>query len=80
VTPPAAPTASAATSVTSSGFTANWAASGGASKYYLDVATDPGFSSLVSGYNNLNVGNVTAQAVSGLVAGKKPMKEETYLP
>ena len=69
-TPPAAPTAGAATSVTSSGFTANWTASSGAADYYLDVATDAGFTAFVSGYNNLNVGNVTAQPVTGLAAGK----------
>lgn len=67
--PPAAPVASAGTSVTTSGFTANWAASSGATKYYLDVASDTGFTSFVSGYNNLDVGNVTTQPVTGLAGG-----------
>ena len=70
VTPaaPAAPTAAAATSVSTSGFTANWATVSGATGYYLDVATDSGFTSLVSGYNNLDVGNVLTKAVTGLSA------------
>jgi hypothetical protein len=66
---PPAPVASAATSITSSGFTANWGASTGATGYYLDVSTSSSFSSFVSGYNNLSVGNVTSYAVSGLTAG-----------
>ena len=67
-TVPAAPVAAAATSITSTGFTANWAASTGATGYYLDVSTNSSFSSFVSGYNNLSVGNVTSRAVSGLTA------------
>ncbi|MBS0632467.1 MAG: immunoglobulin domain-containing protein [Verrucomicrobia bacterium] len=69
VSPPAVPTASAATAASVSGFTANWSAVSGATSYRLDVATDSGFASLVSGYSDLNVGNVTAQAVSGLNPG-----------
>lgn len=38
--PPDAPTATAATSVSSSGFTANWDAEGGATGYELDVYTE----------------------------------------
>ena len=62
----AAPVASAASSTNSSGFTAAWAASSGATKYYLDVATDSGFTAIVSGYNNLDVGNNLSSAVTGL--------------
>ena len=65
-TTPAAPTISSPSSITTTGFTANWAASSGATKYYLDVATDSGFTSLVSGFNNLDAGNVTSYAVTGL--------------
>jgi hypothetical protein len=61
------PVASAATGVTSSGFTANWSASSGATGYYLDIATDSGFLSYVSGYQNLDVGDVLTKAVTGLV-------------
>jgi autotransporter-associated beta strand protein len=66
---PVAPTASAGTSVTTSGFTANWGAATGATGYDLDVATDNGFTSFVTGYNNLDVGNVTSYAVTGLNGG-----------
>ena len=69
VTVLAAPVASAATSTNTSGFTAAWAASSGATKYYLDVATDSGFSSILGGYNNLDVGNVTSSSVTGLSLG-----------
>jgi len=65
---PTAPTAIAATSVTASGFTTNWSSSSGATGYYLDVATNNTFTSYVSGYQNLDVGNVTNKPVSGLSA------------
>ena len=68
-TTPNAPIVAAATGNTTSGFTANWAASSGATKYYLDVATDSGFTTFVSGYQNKDVGNVTSSAVTGLDAG-----------
>jgi uncharacterized protein (TIGR02145 family) len=63
---PSAPTAIVTNGVTSTGFTANWSVATGATAYYLDVATDAGFTSFVSGYNNLNVGNVTTFNVTGL--------------
>jgi hypothetical protein len=65
---PAAVTSGAATSITPTGFTANWTPVSGVTGYRLDVATDAGFTSLVSGYNNLYVsGQATAsQAVTGL--------------
>ena len=64
-----APTALAATAVTAAGFTANWNSATGASGYYLDVASDNGFASLVTGYSNLDVNNVTTYAVTGLASG-----------
>ncbi len=66
---PSAPVATAATNITQTSFDANWNASAGATAYYLDVATDSSFTSMVSGYDNLNVGNVTTYTVSGLTAG-----------
>jgi Bacterial Ig domain len=66
---PSTPTATAATSVTSGGFSANWNAASGAAGYRLDVSTATDFSSFVTGYNNLDVGNVTTYAVSGLSGG-----------
>ena len=64
--PPVASVATAATAVTTSGFTANWGAVSGATGYYLDVATDVGFTTFVTGYSNLNVGNVITYPVTGL--------------
>ncbi len=66
VSAPSAPTANAATSITATSFTANWTSVPGATFYRLDVATDAGFTSFVTGYNNLNVGNVTSYNVTGL--------------
>lgn len=65
---PSAPTASGPTSVTSSSFTANWSSVSGASAYQLDVSSNSAFSSYVSGYQSLNVGNVVSRSVSGLSA------------
>jgi phosphodiesterase/alkaline phosphatase D-like protein len=65
---PSAPTASAATNTTRSGFTANWSASSGATGYRLDVSTGSGFSTYVSGYQNRDVGNVTSWTLTGLAA------------
>jgi hypothetical protein len=65
---PAAPTANAATNVTSSGFTANWSSASGATGYRLDVSTSSSFGSYLSGYQNLDVGNVLSRSVSGLSA------------
>ncbi|MFB9865004.1 Ig-like domain-containing protein [Rufibacter immobilis] len=67
---PAVPTLSAATSVTTTGFTVNWGAVTGATSYKLDVSTSSAFAagSFVSGYNDLTV-NATSQAVTGLTAG-----------
>jgi Divergent InlB B-repeat domain/Fibronectin type III domain len=67
--PPPAPAANAATSVTSSGFTANWSSSSGATGYRIDVSPNSSFSSFVSGFQDLDVGNVLSRSVSGLSAG-----------
>ncbi len=53
--PLAAPVATAASSITANGFTANWTAVPGAVTYYLDVSTDPLFGSFLLGYNGLAV-------------------------
>lgn len=62
------PLASAASGIGSAGFTANWSSAPNASSYRLDVSTSSGFSSYVSGYQDLNVGSATSYAVSGLSA------------
>lgn len=66
---PGAFSASAASSIAGTIFSANWAASAGATGYYLDVSTVNTFASFVSGYSNLNVGNVLASGVTGLTIG-----------
>lgn len=66
--PPPIPTATPATNVTSSSFTANWGSSSGATGYRLDVSTSSSFVSFVSGYQNLDVGNVLNRSVTGLSA------------
>ncbi len=66
---PTAPTALAATSVTATGFTANWSTSTGATGYYLDVSTSSSFASFVFVGQNVSVGNVTNYTVAGLKPG-----------
>jgi phosphodiesterase/alkaline phosphatase D-like protein len=68
VLPPPAPVATVPTNVGQTSFTANWNASPGATAYLLEVATDSIFRLIVPGYNNLNVGNVLTQNVTGLAA------------
>jgi predicted outer membrane repeat protein len=65
-----APTATAATSISFTGFTANWVATVGATGYYLDVATDNGFTStsILPSYTNKDVGNFTTYGITGLTA------------
>ena len=69
VTVVAAPVATEATNVTTTGFTANWNASTGATNYWLDVSTASDFSALVTGYDNKDVGNVTTYDVTSLSTG-----------
>ena len=65
VTGPNTPTATAATSLTSTSFVANWGTITEATSYRLDVSTSNTFSGFVSTYNNLTV-NSTSATVSGL--------------
>ncbi|KAF0152441.1 MAG: extracellular ribonuclease [Ignavibacteria bacterium] len=65
---PAAPTAIAATSITTAGFTVNWNSSAGATKYFLDLSTQNDFASFVTNYENKDVANVTSFVVSSLAA------------
>jgi gliding motility-associated-like protein len=66
---PAAPTANAGTGATCSQITANWAASTNATYYELDVSTVNTFVTYVTGYQDLNVGNVLTYNVTGLTGG-----------
>lgn len=63
---PGTPTASL---ITSSSFTATWTVSSTPGvNYIIEVATDAGFTSLISGYNPLNVGMLLSTPVTGLAA------------
>ncbi|OAM90502.1 hypothetical protein AW736_07605 [Termitidicoccus mucosus] len=64
--PPVAPTAAAATSITTSGFTANWGFVAGATAYRLDVSTDSSFATFISGGEDILVGASLSHAVTGL--------------
>ena len=61
------PTATAATSIGSTSFTANWNAFSGADYYLLDVSLNSSFSSFVGSYQNYVVLS-TSQVVSGLTS------------
>ncbi len=63
------PTANAASLIAQTSFTANWSASAEAIGYFLDVATDAAFTSLVPGFNNLSVAS-TSLSVTGLKPGQ----------
>jgi hypothetical protein len=66
-TPPGgAPTVSV---VGCNSLTVNWNSVSGATSYILDVSTSNSFSTFVTGYNGLNVGNSTSRAVEGLSPG-----------
>jgi hypothetical protein len=65
---PVAPVATAATYASCGQITANWTSSTlpNYTNYLLDVSTSNSFATFVSGYNGLNVGNVTSYPISGL--------------
>ncbi|HUX95513.1 MAG TPA: T9SS type A sorting domain-containing protein [Bacteroidales bacterium] len=66
-----APLATGATNILTDGFTANWNASTDATGYYIDVASDEGFTTLInnSGSGNEDVGDVLTITATGLTAG-----------
>lgn len=64
---PQTPVANAATNVSKQGFNANWSVNSGATGYRLDVSTSSSFSTYVSGYRNLAVGNTSSRAVTRLL-------------
>ena len=63
---PPPPIANPATYIGSNSFTANWRSVSGATGYRLDVSTNSSFSTYVTGYQNLTVGNTTSRSVTGL--------------
>jgi pimeloyl-ACP methyl ester carboxylesterase len=64
-----APRAEPVSEVTVNSFTAKWQTVSGAAGYRVDVSTTSSFSLFVSGYENLDVGNVATQLISGLRSG-----------
>ncbi|MDD4205308.1 MAG: fibronectin type III domain-containing protein, partial [Candidatus Delongbacteria bacterium] len=69
ITHPSAPEATLASGITISGFTANWNSVNGADGYRIDIDDNIDFSSPLTGYSDLDVGNVTTKAVTGLSSG-----------
>ncbi|MCJ7820920.1 MAG: fibronectin type III domain-containing protein, partial [Bacteroidales bacterium] len=64
--PPAAPIANEASNIGQTDFMANWSASATATGYYLDVAEDINFTTIITDYNNLDVLNVLSYTITGL--------------
>jgi lysophospholipase L1-like esterase len=62
------PTGNAASLITQTSFTANWSTSTDVTGYFLDVATDAAFTTLIPGFNNLSVASISL-SVSGLTPG-----------
>jgi len=60
------PTSQEATNITATKFDANWQTSFNAPGYKLDVSTVADFASYVTGFENLDVGNVLTKQVLGL--------------
>jgi hypothetical protein len=54
---------------TRSSFVAKWNRVTGATGYRVDISTNASFSNYMSGYEDLDVGNVTSRTVSGLKPG-----------
>jgi len=66
---PVAPESPRADSETCTGFTVQWGWTSTATKYYLDVSINSEFSTFVSGYNNLYVGDGLKYIITGLNPG-----------
>lgn len=65
-----APSVLSGTNITGSTFVANWEPVTDADQYRLDVSENSSFSTFVSGYQNINVGNTTSFEVTGLNPGQ----------
>lgn len=65
---PDAPVATPATLITPATFYANWNFVNVADGYYIDVAEDAAFTSILPAYNNLHVGAVLTKQITGLSA------------
>lgn len=67
------PAVSQESAATDNSFQANWVVTPGASSYRLDVSTDSGFNSILSGYSNK-----TVNGVNHLITGLNPGKHYYY--
>jgi hypothetical protein len=68
-TSPATPVATAATSITAQGFTANWTSVAGATKYFIDVARDISFTQMQISNLMLAGGSAISHSVGSLTSG-----------
>jgi len=68
---PPAPLAKIPTGQTNTYFSAKWNRSTGATGYYLDVATDAGFTAFVASFNNRDVANLDTFRVTGLTTNTR---------
>jgi hypothetical protein len=68
-TVPQSPVALEASGVSQTGFFANWKTVTGAMKYFIDVSTNNGFNSFISGFNNKDVGDISGFQLTGISAG-----------
>jgi hypothetical protein len=68
---PFSPIALPATIIDSTSFKASWNPVSQVSNYYLDVATDSSFTSMINGYTNIKVVNNNEYNVTGLIFGKE---------
>lgn len=70
---PTTPTNLNATTITKSSFQLGWQPSSdniAVAGYFLDVAENNDFTTILPAYNNLNIGNATATFTQGLMAGR----------
>ena len=65
---PDAPVAADGGSITSTAFTASWAAVSGATGYRLDVSTSPTFDTFVANYEDVDVGTDLSRVVTDLAS------------
>jgi hypothetical protein len=75
---PLAPVGASRTDTSVSAFTAIWDPVFNATGYRIDVASDAGFTSFVSGLQDLDVGDVTEFDVSGLTPGSYYLRVRAY--
>ena len=69
---PTIPASTNPTPISSTSFTAKWTAVSGVTGYRIDVATDAGFTSIVSGFNNLYVAGQATNSFTISGAGINP--------